>query len=90
MRDDASVEKYFAQEEEYQRRVMAAATKGPNPLSPDQVNALSAGLQTVRRNAEVWDENDAADDKRRRSARGAGCATGSRRRDATLKGTLEN
>jgi hypothetical protein len=45
MRDDASVEKYFAQEEEYQRRVMAAATKGPNPLSPDQVNALQQGFK---------------------------------------------
>jgi len=45
MRDDASVEKYFAQEEEYQRRVLAEATKGPNPLSPDQVNALQQGFK---------------------------------------------
>ncbi len=37
MRDDAAVEKWLKQEEDYQQRVLQAA---PNTLNPDQVNAL--------------------------------------------------
>ncbi len=37
MRDDAAVEKWLKQEEDYQQRVLQAATKA---LNPDQVNAL--------------------------------------------------
>jgi hypothetical protein len=37
MRDDAAVEKWLKQEEEYQQRVLQTATKA---LNPDQVNAL--------------------------------------------------
>jgi serine/threonine protein phosphatase PrpC len=37
MRDDAAVDKWIAQEEDYQRRVLQSATQS---LNPDQVNAL--------------------------------------------------
>jgi hypothetical protein len=37
MRDDAAVDKWLKQEEEYQQRVLQTATKA---LNPDQVNAL--------------------------------------------------
>jgi hypothetical protein len=42
MRDPASLDKYFAQEEDYQRRVLAEATK---TLNPDQINALQQGFK---------------------------------------------
>ncbi len=37
MRDDAAIEKWISQEEDYQRRVLQSATQS---LNPDQVNAL--------------------------------------------------
>ncbi len=37
MRDDTAIEKWISQEEDYQRRVLQAATQS---LNPDQVNAL--------------------------------------------------
>jgi hypothetical protein len=42
MNDDAAIERYFQQEQEYQKRVLAAATK---TLNPDQVNALQQAFQ---------------------------------------------
>jgi hypothetical protein len=42
MKDDAAVEKWLAQEEDYQRRVLEAA---PRTLSPDQVNALQQSFK---------------------------------------------
>ena len=41
-RDDAAIDKWLAQEEEYQRRVLQAATK---TLNPDQVNALQESFK---------------------------------------------
>jgi hypothetical protein len=42
MNDDAAVQKWMAQEEDYQRRVLEAA---PRTLSPDQVNALQQSFK---------------------------------------------
>lgn len=42
LKDDAAVEKWIAQEEEYQRRVLQAA---PGMLNPDQVNALQQSFK---------------------------------------------
>ena len=41
-RDDNAIEKWLAQEEDYQRRVVQAATKA---LNPDQVNALQESFK---------------------------------------------
>ena len=42
IRDDAAVEKWIAQEQDYQRRVLQAATQA---LNPDQVNALQESFK---------------------------------------------
>jgi len=42
MKDDAAIDKWIAQEEDYQRRVLQAA---PNALNPDQVSALQQSLK---------------------------------------------
>ncbi len=42
MRDDAAVEKWLKQEEDYQQRVLQTATKA---LNPDQVNALGESFK---------------------------------------------
>jgi len=42
MRDDAAVEQWLAQEQDYQRRVLQAATQ---TLNPDQVNALQEAFK---------------------------------------------
>ena len=42
MRDDAAVEKWLKREEDYQRRVLQAATQA---LNPDQVNALQESFK---------------------------------------------
>ena len=42
MRDDSAIEKWIAQEQDYQQRVVQAATK---TLNPDQVNALQESFK---------------------------------------------
>jgi hypothetical protein len=42
MKDDAAFERYFEQEADFQRRVLASATR---TLNPDQINALQQGFQ---------------------------------------------
>jgi predicted RNA-binding Zn ribbon-like protein len=44
LQDDAAVETFLKQEEEYRRRVLAAA---PKTLSPDQVNALQRAYEQL-------------------------------------------
>ena len=42
LKDDAAVEKWITQEEDYQRRVLQAA---PRTLNPDQVSALQQSFK---------------------------------------------
>ena len=42
MRDDAAVDQWLAQEQDYQRRVLQASTQ---TLNPDQVNALQEAFK---------------------------------------------
>ena len=45
LRDDAALERYFQQEDEYHRRVLGAAT---NTLNPDQINALQQAFKQMQ------------------------------------------